>query len=119
MVVHLVLFRPRANLADQAVRAFLDAVATAQQRIPSIRGFRVGRRVTHGRPYEQLMREDFPYAAILEFDDVEGLKAYLQHPAHTALGEGLFEALEAGLIYDYDVRDASGARELLETPPSS
>ena len=103
MVFHIVLFRPRPGISDADRRALLDALALAAQTIPGVRRFHVGRRVTHGRGYEQLMTQDFPYAAVVEFDDLAGLKAYLQHPAHEALGAKFTELLEAGLIYDYEM----------------
>ncbi len=103
MIAHVVLFTPRANLTarerDDLVRAFTSAL----EQIPSLRRSRVGRRVTHGRPYEAQMREHFEYAAILEFDDLSGLKAYLEHPAHEQLGQLFFSAFERALIYDYDL----------------
>jgi hypothetical protein len=73
--------------------------------IPSIRRARVGRRVLTGRPYEQLMRADFSHAAVLEFDDVEGLRGYLDHPAHADLATRFFEAFEEALIYDFELID--------------
>ena len=57
----------------------------------------------HGRPYEQLMRVNYEYAAVLEFDDVEGLKAYLNHPAHEVLGTMFFESFQEALMYDFEL----------------
>lgn len=70
-----------------------------------MRHARVGARVTHGRSYENLMRTHFSHAAILEFDDLAGLRAYLEHPAHEALGALFFEAFEEALMYDFDLQD--------------
>lgn len=100
MIAHVVLFRPRPNLAGDDRRALIDAWTTALREIPSIRRARIGRRIRIGRPYEVLARTDFPYAAILEFDDEEGLRAYLDHPAHEAVATGLFAAIEETAIYD-------------------
>ena len=61
----------------------------------------------HGRPYEQLMRVNYEYAAVLEFDDVEGLKAYLNHPAHEALGTMFFESFQEALMYDFDLKEGT------------
>ena len=72
-------------------QALADALTVAIRDIPSVRRARIGRRVTHGRPYEQLMDVDYEYAAVLEFDDVDGLQAYLAHPAHEALAARFFE----------------------------
>src|SRR6187431_1078210 len=63
----------------------------------------IGRRVIHGRPYEQLMTVDYEYAAILEFDTLEDLQAYLAHGTHDALAALFFEAFEVALMYDYEM----------------
>jgi Stress responsive A/B Barrel Domain len=90
-------------------RALLDAWAAALNNIPVIRRARVGRRVRIGRSYESLTRLDFPYAAILEFDNVEALRAYLDHPAHEAMATRLFAAIADTHIYDFEIRaDAEG-----------
>ena len=109
MVVHVVLFRPRSDVADADKRALLEAVAAAAERVPSVRRFVIGSRVTHGAAYERLAPPDFPYAAIVEFDDLAGLQAYLQHPEHKRLGELFYALQDAALAYDYEVTPASAA----------
>jgi hypothetical protein len=114
VIVHLVLFRPKAGLSDADRRGLADALNGAAHEIPGVRRVRVGRRVTHGRPYEQLMRVDYSHAAILEFDDLDGLQTYLRHPAHEALASRFFAAFEEGLFYDFELEDGDeGARKLL------
>lgn len=106
MISHLVLFRPRRDLHDADRRDLAAALETALRDIPFVRAARVGRRVTHGRPYEALMRVDYEYAVQIEFDDVAGLEAYLEHPAHEALAARFFAAFEEALMYDYELKDA-------------
>ena len=105
MIVHAVLFRPRSTLGAPERQRLADALSTAIHQIPSVRRARVGRRVTHGRPYEQLMRTNYSHAALIEFDDIAGLKAYLEHPAHEQLAARFFDAFEEALMYDFDVAD--------------
>jgi hypothetical protein len=105
MLVHLVLFRPRPTLDDRGRQQLADALTAAIHEIPAVRRARVGRRVTHGRPYEQLMHADYTHVAMLEFDDVAGLKAYLEHPAHEELALRFFDAFAEALMYDYEVAD--------------
>ena len=106
MIAHVVLFRPRRDLSSGDRETLVSTFSTALQAIPSIRRARVGRRITHGRPgYEQLMRIDFPYAAVIEFDDTAGLTAYLAHPAHEQLGEQFFAVFEEALMYDFEMAD--------------
>lgn len=105
MVSHIVLFRPRADLPE-ADRQFLLAVLhDARTTIPSIRRFHVGRRITHGPDYERATTEDFPYAAVIEFADLDGLRTYLQHPAHEELGRRFNASSEASLVCDYEMQD--------------
>lgn len=82
--------------------------------IPSIRRARVGRRVTFGRGYEQLMHTDYEFVALLDFDDLAGLTAYLDHPAHEALATRFFQLLDEALVYDFDVEEGvTGLERLL------
>lgn len=114
MLAHVVLFRPRADLSAAERRLLVDALSAAIRDIPSVRRARVGRRVTHGRPYERLMRADYPYAALLEFDDLAGLEAYLRHPAHEQLAARFFESFEEALMYDYELMDGAEVSTLLD-----
>lgn len=109
----MVLFRPKPQLPDAARRRLVDSFTRAIREIPQIRRARIGRRVIHGRPYEQLMRADYSFAAILEFDDVDALKGYLAHDAHEALGAAFFECFEDALIYDYTMGEAAAHLPLL------
>jgi hypothetical protein len=103
VVVHIVLFRPKPGISEADRRAMFDALATAATDIPSVRRFHVGARITHGRPYERLMVESYPFAAVIEFDDMAGLQAYLNHSQHEKLGALFYELLDAGLVYDYEM----------------
>lgn len=108
MIAHVVLFRPRADLSAADALRLGDAFARAIDGIPSVRRAHVGRRITVGRDYERLMATDYQYAAVLEFDDAAGLKAYLEHADHEALGRGLFESIEAVLVYDFEMKTGAG-----------
>ena len=114
MIAHVVLFRARAGVTAEDRRVLSRALEQARTQIPSVRRFHVGRRVRHGRPYEQAMAQDCTHAAVIEFDDVEGLKAYLNHPAHGDLARLWASLSEATLVYDYEMRDASDAAIVLE-----
>jgi hypothetical protein len=104
VITHVVLFRPRDGLSSNERAQLIESLRTALRTIPSIRRARLGRRVTHGRPYEQSMRH-YEFAALLEFDDVAGLTAYLEHPAHEALAERFFTVVDEALMYDFALRE--------------
>ncbi len=102
MIAHLVLLQPKPDLTDEQRRDAVATLSRAAADVPEIRRFRLGRRVKHGLPgYEQLMPQDFEFALIIEVDDVDALKRYLQAPAHAALGHLFYSATSAALAYDY------------------
>lgn len=116
MIVHVILFRPRPDLTDDDRDRLLRALAEAAEQIPSIRRVRVGRRVRHGLPgYEQLMRENYEYSALIEFDDLDGLKEYLAHPAHASIGRHFLTSSAAALAYDYETVDSADLDRLITT----
>ena len=106
MIAHFVLLQPKPELGSEQRRMALQMLSAASAGIPGIARFRIGRRVLHGLTgYEQAMTQDFEFALVLEFDDVEALKAYLQAPAHAVLGDLFTTATSAALAYDYDLRE--------------
>jgi hypothetical protein len=115
MILHMVLFRPRPDLTADARKTLVQAFADVIAQVASIKRSRIGRRRTHGRQYEQLMKENYTHAAVLEFDDLGGLKAYLEHPVHARLGTLFFECFEQALMYDFEMRDGQdGLAALIE-----
>jgi hypothetical protein len=114
MVIHVVLFKPRPELSAAERAELVDVLEEAHRHIPSIRRLSIGRRVKHGAGYEASMPVDLEFAAVLEFDDLAGLQAYLEHPAHVALGRRFMQSLESSAIYDYELQDAGDLRALAE-----
>jgi hypothetical protein len=114
VIAHVVLLQPRANLSAADRQAALGTLARAASLVPDIRRFRIGRRVRHGlHGYEQTMAQDYEFALIIEFDNVEALKRYLQAPAHSALGHLFATATAAALAYDYEIVEPADAERLL------
>jgi hypothetical protein len=108
MIIHVVLFRPRHDLPTEERTAVAVAFQDALAKIPSVVRATIGSRLDHDAPYEHPLAKAYPYAAILEFADLDGLHAYLQHTAHAAPAQQFFAAVEAALIIDYDTEDATG-----------
>jgi len=105
VIVHVVLFRPRPDVSDAERDALFDAMRLAARDIPSVRGFRVGQHIANPVPYVLSGFPSFPWTALVEFDDEAGLREYLSHPLHVALGQRFNAAAEAALIYDFSVDD--------------
>jgi hypothetical protein len=103
VVWHVVLLKPRADLPVDQRRHFADAFRRAVTSIPSVRGVRFGRRVTHGAGYEQNAPDAGAFLAVVEFDDRAGLVAYLAHPTHDDLGVAFGDSLAAAHVYDFEM----------------
>lgn len=104
MIAHIVLLQPKPDLTEAERAAAIETIRRSAAGIPEIRRFQLGRRVRHGLPgYEQLMPQDFEFALVIEVDDIEALKRYLQAPAHVALGQLFYTATSAALAYDYEM----------------
>ena len=118
MIAHVVLFSPKPDLPQADRRAMLDALVAASADIPSIKRFRIGKRVKHWLPgYEQMMRDDYEFAAIIEFDDIGALKMYLGHSSHAVIGQHFTASASRSLAYDYELVDASRVSQLLDRAP--
>lgn len=106
MLVHLVLFRPKAQLAAEHREHLVAALERAHREIAAVRRFRIGRRTLRSASYAALS-PDYPFLALIEFDDEASLREYLEHPAHAQLARLFWETSDAPLAYDYEVTDAS------------
>lgn len=113
MIAHVVLFRPKPGLSADERAALVEALDHALNKITLIKRARVGRRVVLGRLYDNQNTQQFPYAAILEFENDHDLVEYLNHPTHTALGKQFYSASEAALAFDFELLDPDRTRELL------
>jgi hypothetical protein len=117
VIAHVVLFEPRPALSDEERQSLVEGLRVAAREVPGVRRLRVGRRLTHGiARYEQAMRDDYSFAAIIEFDTVADLRGYLAHPAHERIGRHFSESSVRALAYDYDLVDAVNADTLLDPP---
>ncbi|MGE0361083.1 MAG: Dabb family protein [Vicinamibacterales bacterium] len=98
------LFSPKATLFAAEREAFVRVLEAALGGIPEIVRVRVGRRLATGRQYEAL-GPVHEFVAILEFETAEALGRYLDHPAHTALGDAFYQTLDRAVVTDYELVD--------------
>ena len=113
MVSHVVLMKPRADLPPADRHAFVAAFERALREIATVRQVRIGRRVRHGAGYEAGASDAADYIAILDFDTLADLQAYLRHPAHEALGAHFGRSLSAALVYDFEMGGIEDLARLL------
>ena len=114
MVAHVVLYQLRPDLSDDARARATAALAEAFSMIPSIRRYRVGRRLAVGAGYEVAMPAGFDFFGVLEFDDVAGLREYLEHPRHAELGALFWSSAERALVFDYALAEGDLATAMAE-----
>ena len=110
MIAHVVLMKPKAGLSADDRHAFVEAFCRALREIPTVRAVRIGHRIRFGAGYESLAPDSGEYLAVIDFDDLAGLREYLGHPAHHELGARFYQSLESALVYDYRM----GGIELLD-----
>jgi hypothetical protein len=110
MLWHVVLFAPRPGLTAAEEEKLASALERAARDIPAVRRAQVGRRLPDGPRYAAGGPVDFPYAAILEFDDAAALREYLGHPAHADLGRLFNQSLSAAVVCDYEMGPVDGLR---------
>ncbi len=110
MIVHLVLFSPRPDLAETERADVRDTLQRALQEIPSIRSYKVGRRLRLGTAYDRAAAIDFEFLVAIEVDDERSLSDYLEHPAHQKLGQLFYETSAHALASDFRLVDVSNLR---------
>lgn len=117
MLLHVVLLRPKADLADADRASLVAAIERAHRDISVIRRFSVGKRVFRQAGYAAGL-PDYPFIALVELDDEAALQQYLEHSAHRELARWFWQTSDAALAYDFEIRDASASTSYL-LPPGS
>lgn len=112
MVVHVVLYRPRADATPVQLVGLADALSAAAGAVGQVRRCWLGRTLPNPPRYKLGGFPDFPFCAVLEFDDAAGLEAYLAHEAHADVSRLFNQTTDAALIYDFETVEASEAGAL-------
>jgi hypothetical protein len=103
MIAHVVLFEPKSTTTMSERDAFLDVIRVAVSEIETVRRSFVGLRQRVGASYEHTVGDiAYSYASVVEFDDIKGLKVYLEHPLHLKVGQLFWQHCERTLILDVD-----------------
>lgn len=101
MIAHVVLFEPKATITDVDREAFLDTMRVAFQEIPSVQRSLVAKRQLIGAGYESKVGDQtYSYVSVVEFEGIQDLKAYLEHPLHQRLGQLFWQNCDRTLIVD-------------------
>lgn len=103
MIAHVVLFEPNRGTTMADRDAFLEVIRVAVSEIETVRRSFIGIRQKVGASYEHAIGDSaYSYASVVEFDDIEGLKVYLEHPLHLKVGQLFWQHCERTIILDVD-----------------
>ena len=98
MIKHIVLFKFREDVPEkekseklQTIKSDLEALTS---KVESLKRMEVGINVNPDESYD--------LALTSEFDDMEGLKAYANHPEHLKVGAVIREILDQRACVDYE-----------------
>ena len=114
MIAHIVLFTPSADMSARDREAFVGLIRAVFAGIPGIDRVRVGKRTLLGRVYDGMVTMPIEYAAVLEFETVEALRRYLDHPAHAELAQRFFAVAGTALVCDFTMVEPDRVGELVD-----
>ncbi len=90
MIRHIALFRFKDDVSTDDIDRLDAGLGSLPGKVPSIRGFTTGRDLG-------INDETWDYAVVADFDDIDGYRAYHEHPAHVDVVTTLTKPLTADL----------------------
>ncbi len=103
MIAHVVLFEPKSSTTMSERDAFIELLRVTFSDIDTVRRSFIGLRQKIGISYEARIGDTaYSYASVVEFDDIDGLKVYLDHPLHVKVGQLFWQHCERTMIVDVD-----------------
>lgn len=103
MIAHVVLFEPKSSTTMSERDAFIELLRVTFSDIDTVRRSFIGLRQKIGISYEVKIGDTaYSYASVVEFDDIDGLKVYLEHPLHVKVGQLFWQHCERTMIVDVD-----------------
>jgi hypothetical protein len=96
MVEHLVLFKVKSDVNEEAVQAMQDALLGLQNAIPGILDISVGANFSE-------RSQGFTHGLLVRFEDRAALDVYIPHPAHEdARNNYILPIVDDVLVVDYE-----------------
>ena len=102
MIAHIVLFRPKREVGVDGMRAFARTLQTVCRDVPSVKRAIAGR-ITDDKQF--IGHTTYHYAAVIEFDDEDGLKLYLNSQYHKDLAVMFWRFCDSTVILDVTTVD--------------
>lgn len=106
MILHVVLYQPKASATREELSELANALETASREIPSIQQVRVGKVTDFGFGYANWPKDQNDgNVAVFEFIDRPALEAYLAHEAHKRLAAAFWKTCDQPVIIDVSAVD--------------
>ena len=103
MIAHVVLFEPKSNTTMAERDAFIELLRVTFSDVSTVQRSFIGLRQKIGVSYESKVGETaYSYASVVEFEDIEGLKTYLEHQLHVKVGQLFWQHCDRTMIVDVD-----------------
>ena len=96
MVDHLVFMAVREDASPEEVEDLLSSIRALRDEVPSTVDLSVGEDFT-GRS------GGYTHGIFARFEDRDGLREYMEHPAHLAVVEKLEATTTGRIVLDYEV----------------
>jgi hypothetical protein len=95
MVDHLVFFAVREGASQREIEDLLSSMRALRDEVPSTVDLTVGEDFS-GRS------GGYTHALFARFEDADGLREYMEHPAHLAVVEKLDATTSGRIVADYE-----------------
>jgi len=106
MILHVVLYQPKPSATPEELSDLVNALEVVSREVPSIRQVRIGRALDLGFSYSNWSKDQNELnVAVFEFDDLNGLKAYLEHEDHKKLAALFWSTCDRPTIVDVSAVD--------------
>lgn len=103
MIAHVVLFEPKSSTTMAERDAFIELLRVTFSDVSTVQRSFIGLKQKIGVSYESKLGDTtYSYASVVEFEDVEGLRTYLEHPLHVKVGQLFWQHCERTMIVDVD-----------------
>lgn len=99
-LVHVVVLKLKSGSADTEVQSLIDDAYAQLAKIKTVRGVWAGKPSEKGTP--DVAKGDYTVALAIVFDDADGLKKYLDDPAHKKFADKHLGKWEAPVVYDFE-----------------
>lgn len=106
MILHIVLYQPKASATQEELSDLANALETASREISSIQQVRVGKAVDFGFGYSVWPKDqNSGNVAVFEFIDRIALETYLAHQTHKRLAALFWSTCDQPIIIDVSAAD--------------